>query len=78
MDAKWISVGDYLPQRMKVVLVYDNRLWCRRAESMWAEGSANCGYWDGNCWTAGGFAARVTHWMPLPNPPRKGGRNHGR
>jgi hypothetical protein len=66
---EWISVRDYLPEQMKVVLVYDASQWCEEAVSMWQEGSANVGYCTGEGWIAGGHESNPSHWMPLPTPP---------
>lgn len=58
---EWISVEDRLPEYGKRVIVY-------RAESeIVVEGQDIVAFGSvGN----GGFPAGVTHWMPLPEPPK--------
>lgn len=75
-DAKnhpnWISVEDELPPKEENVLI-------------WSSGSkeAMIGYYIGRNWQRktndfysyvdDGYWHNVTHWMPLPAPPKKGG-----
>ena len=60
---KWISVKDALPEDTREVLF----LWSNR----WFE----VGYYDGNDWYEwwydGNICSDVTHWMPLPDPPKQ-------
>ena len=57
---KWISVKDGLPERMQPVIV------CREDKKV------EQGYRDVNDWwkVYGTRTKRVTHWMPLPEPPK--------
>lgn len=68
--AEWISVKDRLPEDMGDVLVvafWHERWqtmigWCRKAEAEWRV------YTSHGEMKPGG----VTHWMPLPEPPKEG------
>ena len=55
---QWISVEDELPKERDWYLIYD------------ASMSHDVCMWYGDCW---GNCYNVTHWMPLPQPPKKGG-----
>ena len=61
---KWISVKDRLPEDICSVLVVLEGL--NIAFNGW--------YNDGKWWTVGAgtrpFTRKVTHWMPLPQPPK--------
>ena len=70
---EWISVADRLPPIYKEVLVFShgNMSVCslirpdeETADVIWEDAY---GYWDDD----EGVAA-VTHWMPLPEPPKEG------
>lgn len=66
---EWISVKDRLPEDNAVVLCK-----CRAGiyeVLMWIGGSW---YHDTNHCYMKGF---VTHWMPLPEPPKEGGSEDG-
>lgn len=68
----WISVEDELPPKEKNVLI-------------WSSGSKEVmmGYYIGRNWQRktnvfysyvdDGSWHNITHWMPLPQPPKKGG-----
>jgi hypothetical protein len=61
---EWISVKDRLPEANSHVLVYPARgkeyqVWFFAANGAWYD---ECG------WCARG----ITHWMPLPEPPKEG------
>ena len=68
---KWISVNDRLPEEEGWYLVYTtpNREHKSINKAMFCKGYAWGNfepYWRG----AGGHWANVTHWMPLPQPPK--------
>ena len=55
---EWISVKDRLPKPFESVLVF-------------RDGKISIDYNEGNGWFAYDFnGKRVTHWMPLPKPPK--------
>ena len=55
---EWISVKDWLPKPFESVLVF-------------RDGKISIDYNEGNGWFAYDFnGKRVTHWMPLPKPPK--------
>ena len=55
---EWISVDDRLPNPFESVLVF-------------RDGKISIDYNEGNGWFAYDFnGKRVTHWMPLPHPPK--------
>ena len=68
---EWISVEDRLPEEEGWYLVYTtpNREHKSINKAMFCKGYAWGNfepYWRG----AGGHWANVTHWMPIPNPPK--------
>ena len=62
---KWISVDDRLPEEKVNCIVHYKHAYCD-----------NDGYWEiGFCYYDGekfklGPAYKVTHWMPIPQPPK--------
>ena len=56
---KWISVNERLPERFECVLTYEKGYGVKE--------NRICG--DGASWWIG---FHVTHWMPLPEPPKDG------
>lgn len=60
--SEWISVKDRLPDYAKDVIVYDELGWVYPAYHTFAE-----------CWrysfTSKRCSHKITHWMPLPEPP---------
>ena len=60
--SKWISVEDRIPPDQQEVLVY--------TVSQKGIGNIDKGYWSIDHFIHRG-RARVTHWMPLPEPPGK-------
>ena len=60
---QWIPVSERLPQEMKPVLAW-----------YWDGHFAECARWTGRRWeTTWEFEdlMGVTHWMPLPEPPKE-------
>lgn len=60
---EWISVEDRLPEGMGTVLIAHN-------------GGVSFGWFNGAYWTRGAATKHkpiktVTHWMPLPEPPKE-------
>ena len=60
----WISVKDRLPEKRGDYLIYNTDgivwpYWYNPEDKRWYD---NCGY----------LTESVTHWMPLPEPPKKG------
>lgn len=65
-EERWISVEDELPEEGDMVLVaLKNRIMTITTTSYCVDGE----WYDYGNKIHGG----VTHWMPLPNPPKKGG-----
>ena len=55
---RWISVEDELPKEKGWYLIYDSSM------------SHDVCMWYGDCW---GNCYNITHWMPIPEAPKKGG-----
>ena len=55
---EWISVEDRLPENNKHYLIFNDNcvLFARYKDKAWQDG----------IW----FYRNVTHWMPLPEPPK--------
>lgn len=61
MEMEWISVKDRLPEYMRPVIV------CRKGGKV-EQGHRDIGDW----WKVYGTRTKnVTHWMPLPEPPKE-------
>lgn len=62
----WISVKDRLPERGVFVAVYYGNFIGELVDTF---------MWDGECWrNANAFiedSENITHWMPLPEPPKE-------
>lgn len=54
---RWISVKDRLPELFTQVLVYDA-----------FEKNITLGLYGNGDWL---FSKHITHWMPLPDPPKE-------
>nr|WP_240336234.1 DUF551 domain-containing protein [Klebsiella aerogenes] len=64
--AGWIPVSEQLPEE-------GGRYWCYVEEQNSLGKSHyqwNCS-WNGEIWGGAMMYGRVTHWMPLPNPPKE-------
>lgn len=81
--SEWIRVEDRLPDKMNVYIVYaqggnplyDDDIWCKNIVTL-AEYAFGEWTWheNGNEYD---ITDIVTHWMPLPEPPRmEGGNEH--
>jgi len=59
--SEWISVEDRLPEKPRLVLVWEGEV---------EFGNYQHNRW--NVWTRDDFSVSnlVTHWMPLPEPPK--------
>lgn len=60
---EWISVKERLPKINELVLISN------RSNVDW-----RANYWNGEQWVLTGLMKspfKVTHWMPIPNPPAK-------
>lgn len=71
---KWISVDERLPEVSDVVLVVANG---KPRENITLDNALLiASFWGEEGWIADGFegwdALKVTHWMPLPEPPKEG------
>jgi len=62
----WISVKDRLPTKETYLILYDEKNGCAP------------GYYEDQWWTyffygneCNARAENVTHWMPLPTPPKE-------
>lgn len=79
---QWISVKDRLPDVAGMYIVTACDEWCSHGEGIWydtvvvvAEYSSGCWNWNDNG-TDYDIDDLVTHWMPLPEPP-KGDADNG-
>ena len=63
-NAGWISVKDRLPEVGKVVLAFGTR----SATTCQFQGITNK---NNLWWWKGHTIKKVTHWMPLPEPPKE-------
>lgn len=62
---KWISVDDMLPGEKVNCIVHYKHAYCDN-DDYWAIGIC---FYDGEKFRIG-LAYKVTHWMPLPQPPK--------
>lgn len=69
---EWISVEDRLPNKNNYVLAFvDSFVWVgKQIKILSPRGFAN-GKWIVADWDTGNYIHyNVTHWMPLPEPPK--------
>ncbi|EEO5603462.1 DUF551 domain-containing protein [Salmonella enterica] len=62
----WIPVSERMPEE-------SGRYWCYVEEQNSLGKSHyqwNCS-WNGQAWSDRALSGRVTHWMPLPEPPQE-------
>ena len=62
---EWISVDDRLPEENVNCIVHYKHAYCDN-DDYWAIGMC---FYDGEKFQFGP-AYKVTHWMPMPNPPK--------
>lgn len=65
----WIPVSERLPKRGEFVLfayAKDNR-----NPTMYAKNTMAVGRYDQKMFLVEGCSVKVTHWMPLPEPPKE-------
>ena len=63
---EWISVDDRLPEEKVNCIVHYKHAYCDN-DDYWAIGIC---FYDGEKFQIG-LAYKVTHWMPLPQPPKE-------
>lgn len=74
-ELKWISVEDRLPEPFKPVLVaYNNGTVDLIGWQNW-KNDGEMSYRDDEAWEN---IVTVTHWMPLPMPPKKEANRGGK
>lgn len=67
--SEWISVKDRLPERgVFVLLSYAKK--CRNP-TQFAKNTMAVGRYDYGMFLVEGCEVSVTHWMPLPEPPKE-------
>ena len=62
---EWISVKDMLPEEKVNCIVHYKHAYCDN-DDYWATGIC---FYDGEKFQIG-LAYKVTHWMPMPQPPK--------
>lgn len=78
---QWISVKDRLPDVAGMYIVTACDEWCSHGEGIWYDTVVVVAEYSGSCWNWNDNGIDcdiddlVTHWMPLPEPPK--GENDG-
>ena len=73
---QWISVKDRLPDVAGMYIVTACDEWCSHGEGIWYDTVVVVAEYSGGCWnwndngTDYDIDDLVTHWMPLPKPPK--------
>lgn len=73
---QWISVKDRLPDVADKYIVTACDEWCSHGEGIWYDTVVVVAEYSGGCWnwndngTDYDIDDLVTHWMPLPEPPK--------
>lgn len=73
---QWISVEDRLPDVAGMYIVTACDEWCSHGEGIWYDTVVVVAEYSGGCWnwndngTDYDIDDLVTHWMPLPEPPK--------
>lgn len=62
---EWVSVDDRLPEEKVNCIVHYKHAYCDN-DDYWATGIC---FYDGEKFQIG-LAYKVTHWMPMPQPPK--------
>lgn len=65
VHGKWISVSERLPENRDYVLV------CTKNKFYGTRNISKAYFGDGKWYGQGGRWTNVTHWMPLPEPPKE-------
>lgn len=71
VPGKWISVEDRMPDKSGPYLVRFKNVFGERLAIKVYYWNAKIGYWRGA--EAHSMIIGITHWMPLPEPPKENG-----
>ncbi len=62
---EWVNIKDRLPEEGQRVLCFNGYIYLKDYDSVFYDGER---HWTGS---RIGQIAEVTHWMPLPQPPKE-------
>ena len=65
--SEWIPITEQIPPEGEYVLVYGKSLYPNPNVAQFAVSEV----YDGNYWSGFGRTNKITHWMPLPEPPKE-------